>query len=381
MPRFLHTADWQIGRTFTRFEPESAVLLAEARLNAVERLAALATEHRVDAVLVAGDVFDAQILSERTLRRLFLALKGFTGSWVLLPGNHDAGLPQGVWQHVQSLGVMPEHVHVALRPEPICLPGSNLVVLPAPLTQRHTVHDLTAWFDHADTPEGWVRVGLAHGCVSGFLPESIDAPNPIAADRAQRAGLAYLALGDWHGCKAINERTWYSGTPEPDRFRSNDAGHALLVTVETSTDVPDVQKLPIGLHRWWQHEVTLSVPSDLDALLTWLHQREATDVIDLRVSGSLDLAGRTRLQRTLGEIHARVRHLQHTLDGLTWAPTDDELATLQADGYVGELLAELRQAQHASGEAGQQAREALALLTETLMRHRPALTPHRGDML
>ena len=33
-------------------------------------LARLATEHRVDAVLVAGDVFDAQTVTERTLRRM-----------------------------------------------------------------------------------------------------------------------------------------------------------------------------------------------------------------------------------------------------------------------------------------------------------------------
>ena len=74
MPRFLHTADWQIGRQYTRFAADDAVPLAEARLRAVETLARLATEHAVDAVLVAGDVFDAQTVADRTIRRLFNAL-------------------------------------------------------------------------------------------------------------------------------------------------------------------------------------------------------------------------------------------------------------------------------------------------------------------
>jgi DNA repair exonuclease SbcCD nuclease subunit len=86
MTRFLHTADWQIGRQFATFDPEHAPILAEARIAAVERLAVLATEHRVDAVLVAGDVFDAQTVSERTVRRLFNALAGYAGPWLMIPG-------------------------------------------------------------------------------------------------------------------------------------------------------------------------------------------------------------------------------------------------------------------------------------------------------
>ena len=94
MRRFLHTADWQIGRQYSRFEMEDAVALYEARFTAVERLAALAAEEQVDAVLVAGDIFDAQTLSERTLHRTFQALSAYPGPWLMLPGNHDAALAE-----------------------------------------------------------------------------------------------------------------------------------------------------------------------------------------------------------------------------------------------------------------------------------------------
>jgi len=82
MPKILHTADWQIGRQYTRFEPHDAAHLAEARFQVVEKLAALAKAEAVDAVVVAGDVFDAQTVSERSIRRLFNALQGFAGPWV-----------------------------------------------------------------------------------------------------------------------------------------------------------------------------------------------------------------------------------------------------------------------------------------------------------
>ena len=79
MIRVLHSADWQIGRLYGSFDPDDAVPLAEARFAAVERLAALAASEKVDAILVAGDIFDAQTVSARTIRRMFDALAGYAG--------------------------------------------------------------------------------------------------------------------------------------------------------------------------------------------------------------------------------------------------------------------------------------------------------------
>lgn len=348
MPRLLHTADWQIGRAYTRLPPEAAVPLMAARLAAVERLAALAAEQRVDAVLVAGDVFDAQTVSDRVLRQLFQALAGFAGPWVLLPGNHDAALSESVWQRARRLALVAPNVHLALTPEPLLLPEAGIAVLPAPLAQRHTHDDLTAWFDRAETPAGLARIGLAHGCVQGVLPEGIDSPNPIAPDRAARARLDYLALGDWHGCRRIDARTWYSGTPEPDRWRSVEAGQALLVELNGE---PQVTPLPIGRHRWPQLALALQVESDLDEALARLAELGAADVVDLTLTGRLDLAGQARLDAALAATEARVCHLDIDRSALQLAPTPDDIAALRADGYLGALIEELREAQIAAPSA------------------------------
>lgn len=371
MPRFLHTADWQIGRQFG-FDAEHGPILAEARITAVERLAALAGEQRVDAVLVAGDVFDAQTVSDRTLRRLFNALAGFAGPWLMIPGNHDAALAESVWTRARRLGAVPPNVQPLLAPEPALLPEQGIAVLPAPLVQRHTYGDLTAWFDEADTPAGLLRIGLAHGSVQGVLPGDIDSPNPIAADRAARARLDYLALGDWHGCLCIDTRTWYAGTPEPERFKANDAGQALLVEIDAPGAMPRVTPLAVAQYRWRAWQAELRVTSDADELVGRLEQLEARDVVDLQIDGQLDLAAMQGLQQTIGRAEARARHLQADLSRLQLAPTDDDIAGLQADGYLGEVIDELRAAQ--AGADAQQARgaqDALALLAAALAQRRP----------
>jgi len=374
LPKFLHTADWQIGRQYTTFSEDDAVPLAEARVAAVERLAQLANEHHVDAVLVAGDVFDLQTVSERTVRQMFLAMQGYAGPWVLISGNHDAALAESVWTRAQRLGVVPAHVHLALSPEPVLLPQAGLAVLPAPLTQRHTFEDTTAWFNAAETPPGLLRVGLAHGSVQGVLAEEIDSPNPIAPDRVAQARLDYLALGDWHGCKQIDARTWYSGTPEPDRFKSNEAGHALLVQIDAPGAAPSVQMLPTARHPWLLMSHELHVATDLDELIDRLRQLPERVVLSLTLAGKLDLAGQQRLQAALGEAGARARHVSVDMGGLQLAPTDEDIAGLQADGYLAEVIAELRDEQHSGAGLAPQAvsREALAILAGLLAQRQGA---------
>ncbi|MFQ3666530.1 MAG: DNA repair exonuclease [Sphingomonadaceae bacterium] len=362
----LHTADWQIGKRFGQFDADEAALLAEARFGAVERLAALARQHQVDVVLVAGDVFDAQGVADKTLHRLFHALRAYAGAWVLLPGNHDAALAESVWTRAARLGAIPDNVHVCQQPEPLLLKALGIAILPAPLTQRHTHADLTAWFGGAATPAGMARIGLAHGCVQGILADDIDSANPIAAGRAEQAGLDYLALGDWHGTRQVDARTWYSGTPEPDRFKANDAGQALLVELPGPGAPPTVTPVATGRYRWLSLEPQLQVASDIDQVLARLAEFGPADVVRLALSGRIDLAGYRRLQAAIVRTQGRTRSLQADYAALRLEPTDEDIASLRADGYLGEVVAVLRERQRAGADDAETARDALAMLADIL---------------
>lgn len=363
MISLLHTADWQIGRVFSQFEPDDAAALFEARFKVVERLAGIAAERKVDAVLVAGDVFDLQTVSDKTIRRMFNAMQGFSGPWLLIPGNHDSALSESVWRRAERLGAIPPNVVCCLEPKPHTVAG-KFVLLPAPLTQRHTYGDLTDWFAAASSDAGLPRIGLAHGCVQGILSEDIDSANPIAAGRAGEAGLDYLALGDWHGTRQIDERTWYAGTPETDRFRANDSGQALLVSIADVGAVPEVETIRTGQFGWQQLEPRLSVASDVDELVEKLEQIGAQDVLQLRAVGSCDLSGHHKLGTALDAARARARALVWDGEALRLEPTEEDIQALHADGFVGEALQELRTQQ---GDADAElARDALLTLARIL---------------
>lgn len=361
MIHFLHTADWQIGRQYGQFETDDAALLAEARFDAVARIAALAAERQVDAVLVAGDVFDTQGVSDRTIRRLFAALAAYAGPWVMIAGNHDAALADSVWSRAAQLGCIPPNVRVPPRPGVVDLAAQNLAVLAAPLTQRHTYDDVTQAFDAMESEPGRIRVGLAHGSVAGRLPDTIDATNPIAPDRASRARLDYLALGDWHGCLSIDERTWYAGTPEQDRFRGNEPGYVLDVRIAAPGATPQVERVATGKYRWSAWTETLSLPTDAQALAERLAALRAEDVLRLELQGHVNVPTWEALQRAVDQAAAQARAVLPDFSGLLLEPDDADLAQLGASGYVGEVATQL-QAMQADPEQAAVAGEALRLL-------------------
>lgn len=362
MTRFLHSADLQIGRLYSTFDPDHAPFLAEARQKAVERLASLAFEHQVDAVLLAGDIFDAQTVSDRTIRRFFNALGGYTGPWIMISGNHDAALAESVWTRAVRLNAVPPNAHLLLQREVKVFESLGFAVLPAPLTQRHTYDDLTRWFDQAQTPHGLLRIGLAHGSIQGLLPEDIDSANPIAPDRVERAMLDYLALGDWHGVKIMGPRMAYSGTPEPDRFKDNGAGQALLVAIDAPGAQPEITPLTVGEYRWLAIAHEMKVESDLQVLVRQLEQLVLNDVVDLKISGRVGLASWQQLQDVLGKAEANVRYMQTDTSALQLEPSEEDIEALHADGYMATVLADLRKAIASGREEAVVAREALALL-------------------
>lgn len=257
--RFVHTADWQLGKPFGGFPDDLRPVLTRARVDAIDRLAEAARSAGARHVVVAGDVFDAGDLPRQAIAGPVERMRRHDGLvWHLLPGNHDPHAAGGLWERL--VPHLPPSVRAHLLPQPVEVePGVWL--LPAPLTRRAQAEDPTAWMDAAATPDGGLRIGLAHGSVQGFGSLG-EAAVPISPARAETAGLSYLALGDWHGTKRIAERVWYSGTPEPDQFADNGAGQALVVTARRSGP-PQVETVATARYRWIVREAEIGSAGDI----------------------------------------------------------------------------------------------------------------------
>jgi len=336
--KLIHTSDWQIGKVFRFVDDGTMGLLQEARLAAITRLGELALQHEACHVLVAGDVYDMEALSPRSLNQPLERMRKFEKvTWHLLPGNHDPHRPHGLWDQLIRRGV-PDNVIVHAASEPRIFESDGFAVLPAPLQYRRVLQDPTAYMDEAETPDGIIRIGLAHGTVTGFGSDDKDVPNYINPDRPNAAGLAYLALGDWHGQKKINDKVWYSGTHEIDAFDVDGGGHALLVEIESADAAPIVTPIETGHYQWLTFREQMNGREDIDALATTLRGSGADlnrILVRLLVEGAVSLQDRQYFEEQIAEqVSAAFCYLRVDDTQLFPSPSEEDLDQIDRGGFV-----------------------------------------------
>ncbi|PLS22385.1 metallophosphoesterase family protein [Neptunicoccus cionae] len=370
MIRFLHSSDLHLGKPFGRFPEEVRGRLREARNGVIARLAATAREGGAGVILLAGDTFDAETPTPSLVRQTLNAIAQDTGlRWVMMPGNHDSLAASELWRVIAK--DKPDNLTLVLESRPLEL-GEGAVLLPAPCTARNPGRDLTEAMGQA-TPEGSIRIGLGHGGIKDFSggEKSISEDGSAAIippDRAERSGLAYLALGDWHGQIEVGKRTWFSGTPERDSFKHKMQASANLVTVQGSNALPDVKTVPTGVIQWL--DLGLELMPDGDCVGQF-HQglpevSLRRDVLTrLRAEGRIGLAEKTALVQAVAQVAPDFLWFDADLDRLRLTHDTSDLDSVDTAGALrmaAQSLAERSDDANLSAEDREVAENALSML-------------------
>lgn len=234
--RFLHTSDWHLGRSLHRTD------LRDAQAAFLDHLVETARAEKVDAVLVAGDVYDRAVppvdavaLCEDALVRL-----RETGARVILiSGNHDSARRLGF----SSTLIDAAGVHLRTRPDaladpvlledehgPVAVYGVPYLEPAAEGERSHSaVLGAAAERIRADAARRGVArsVVMAHAWVHGGQVSDSERDIRVGGVGDVPAGLlggfSYVALGHLHGQQTIAENVRYSGSPLPYSF--SEAAH------------------------------------------------------------------------------------------------------------------------------------------------------------
>jgi len=239
--RFLHLADVHLDTPFQSKDRQLRVFLRDSIRKAFQKAVDLALSQRVNAVLIAGDLFDNDTLSFATERFISEQMKRLMDGDIMVfyaPGNHD---PAGdVYR--RSRIQWPDNVKVFSSREPEVCPvyddRGRLVAYIAGVgheTQREGANLVQKFPCPGD--ENVPYVGLAHVWVMGSQGEADhDRYAPCTIDDLLGKGYAYWALGHIHTRAHLSEHPLvvYPGNLVGRHFREEGQKGAYLVEINDS---------------------------------------------------------------------------------------------------------------------------------------------------
>ena len=251
--RFIHAADLHLDSPFTGLSalaPEVADTLYNATFAAYERIIDLCIAERVDALMVAGDVYDGADRSLRAQRKFVDGLDRLHKAGVcsfVAHGNHDhlSGWEARLAMPPTCHRFGPDFEGVpAFQDEP-----GRAVVHGISYPQRDVTENLVLRLGQVET-NGAFTVGLLHANVDN--DPNHPAYAPCSLNDLVKTGLDYWALGHVHTRRVLNQSTptiVYPGNPQGRHPNETGARGVYLVDVDDYGNVR-LDFRPVDTVRW-----------------------------------------------------------------------------------------------------------------------------------
>ena len=267
--RLLHTSDWHVGRRLCD------VSLLEDQAHVLEQVHAACRSERVDALVIAGDIYDRAIPPEDAVRLLsdFAAriTQGLGIPLIAISGNHDSAERLGFGAALLEQGRLFLRTGFGARARPVPVGEGERagLVYGLPDTEPEAAR-LQLQDDSLRTHDLAVRAaleaarahrqhsGTANAALVGHLfaaggQESQDSERPLVVGGAAHVsvealeGFSYVALGHLHApqCVGGREDIRYSGSPLKYSFSEARQAKGLSL-VEVEQGRARVQQLPLS---------------------------------------------------------------------------------------------------------------------------------------
>lgn len=249
--KLLHTSDWHLGISFR------GASAAEDQKYFIEQIKHVITEHGVDAVLIAGDIFDRSIASAEAIALYDEAVTSICADLrvklFVIAGNHDGA--QRLAQCGRLLETAGLYVCGSLEREPRGIISGDAEIFMLPWISTDKIRAL-----YPDEADGIVSMQDAYELVcskmrSVFTPGfrhivlshafTVNAETSVS-DRSAELGRAsavsgkvfegfdYAALGHIHKPQDVGENIRYSGSPMSYSFGREETQEKSVTLIDTS---------------------------------------------------------------------------------------------------------------------------------------------------
>lgn len=322
--RFIHTSDWHLGRTLHNQS------LLDEQAGMLQSLLELIRIHEVDALLIAGDIFDRSVPPAAAVTLLDDFLDQVTTTLgvavVAIGGNHDGQerIAFGARQMAGAGLYIQGPVIAEVKPVRIDGKDGSAFFYPIPYAEpalvRHLLDEdvqtheeaMAALLGQVQTHDslGLPKVVLSHCFLDGGSESDSERPLSIGgADRISPSLFApfdYVALGHLHGPQYKGaEHVRYSGSPLKYSFSEQNQKKSVTLVELKPNQPPVIELLPITPKR----DVRV-----IEGLLAELLERGKTDAAreDYLMVRLLDTQAILEPMAKLRAVYPNVLHLERT---------------------------------------------------------------------
>jgi exonuclease SbcD len=344
--RFVHTADIHLDsplRSLSLRNPDLAALIGNATRQALAAIVDLCLEEQVDALVIAGDLYDGDQTSMKTARFLASQMERLHQAGIAvykIRGNHDA------LSKITAELILPPSLKVFNgRGETVEIKHGDLdiVLHGMSFSKPHAPESLLPKYKRP-APDT-VNIGIMHTSLAGAPGHDLYAPCAVAD--LHEWGFDYWALGHVH------TRSQHSGDRTvimpgmPQGRDINEAGEKTVTLVTVADDKSiTVEERPTSIAQFERIAVDLSTATDWRDAIEQVEQavgavRDSTRsdhlVGRLMIGGQTPLSWQLRRDRDLllTEIEQRVEGLGKTwiekIELSTSAPSQNQVSVGSAD--------------------------------------------------
>ena len=263
--KILHTSDWHLGAM------DGDRSLIDDQKYFIDAICDIVTEKSVEAVIIAGDVYDRSVASAEAIRLYDYAMTRLCAKLkvtvIVIAGNHDSAERLSSCRELLSFAGL--HITGSLEREiaKVSLEDTDIYMIPW-ITEEKVKSVFPEEKEHINSLEDAYNTVTKHILASAdkkkrniaaahaFITDSETSTSDRAAEIGFAAnvsagvfdGFDYVALGHIHKPQNVAEKIRYSGTPMPYSFGKEETQEKSVTLIDTADMSEETVPLPL-LHR------------------------------------------------------------------------------------------------------------------------------------
>lgn len=257
--KFIHTADLHLGYKFSsEYSEKTLKILCENQRKVFSNIINLGTEKQIDALFIAGDLFDLPKVSDELISFVKKEFERAPFSIFIICGNHDPLSTDSVYKKE----IFSPNVYI--YPEKITsVSFKDADIYGYSFTGPHKLDNSLENFQVENKEK--INILLSHGDI---LKESYY--NPMTLSDIEKSQADYVALGHIHlecDIKKTGETYYgYSGTPQGSTFKETGATYVILGEIQKG--FLNFEKVNVSEHEFLNLTLNIDIPETNDEIIS-----------------------------------------------------------------------------------------------------------------